>query len=331
MPVRTEGRAVTVVLLGPQRRPSLDKLVTSMGLEGPFATVTAGWQERETDDGQLDQLLAGRSRNLELWHRMQHVFEADPEYARAHQARRAQLLELQELYQLALSHTVKFLEELRHRTTGSVSMRENAVDDAIAVFRGIDKQHIARVSEIQGTFYATYPPHERPEIARHRLEVEQLLSDSTAVVLAGGHIVELLDALHLFNVTSSGLHRLPIIAWSAGAMALTSQVVLFDEFAVRGPGCAEVFDQGLGVLPGLTVFPGARQRLRTGDKQNMGLLARRFAPSVCLPLDPGARVEIDADGSLPDGATVVDVSGVVGPLPATVGGDHGQTGDQPSA
>ena len=37
-----------VVLLGPQRRPTLDGVVRSLGLAGPdrpgrFATVTAGW------------------------------------------------------------------------------------------------------------------------------------------------------------------------------------------------------------------------------------------------------------------------------------------------
>ncbi len=326
---------MTVVLLGPQRRPSLDKLVTSLGLPGPYATITAGWQEREKDDADLDHHLGGRSRNLHLWHRMQHVFEADPEYALAHHERRAQLLELQELYQLALSHTVKFLDELRHRTTGSAQLRELAMQDAIDVFRGIDRQHIARVREIQGRFYATFPPHERPAIVKHRLEVAQQMADVSGVVLAGGHIVELLDALHLFNVTATGLNRLPIIAWSAGAMALTSQVVLFDEYAVRGPGCAEVFDQGLGVLPGLTVFPSAHQRLRTSDKQNMGLLARRFAPSVCLPLDPGAKVSLEPDADLPAGTVVVDASGAIAPLPAPDdemhGGEHGQAGDQPSA
>jgi hypothetical protein len=115
-------------------------------------------------------------------------------------------------------------------------------------------------------------------------------------------------------------------------------VVLFDEHAVRGPGCAEVFDQGLGVLPGLALFPAARQRLRTGDKQNMGLLARRFAPSLCVPLDPGARVEIGDDGSLPADAPVVDFEGTMGPLADAVGvravsegGERGQAGDQPTA
>jgi len=50
---------VRAILLGPQRRPTLDGMVRSLGLPGPFATVTAGWQEREPDDGELRALLDG--------------------------------------------------------------------------------------------------------------------------------------------------------------------------------------------------------------------------------------------------------------------------------
>ena len=321
---------MTVVLLGPQRRPSLDKLVSSLGLGGPFATVTAGWQEREKDDSELDRHLGGRSRNLHLWHRMQQVFGSDPEYAAAHRARRSQLLELQENYQLGLSHIVQFLDELRHRTSGSAALRELAVEDAVNVLRGMDKQHIRRVAEVQGRFYSDFPPHERPSVAEHRAEVAELMSDAAAVVITGGHIVELLDALHLFNVNAVGLQRLPIIAWSAGAMALTSRVVLFDEHAVRGPGCSEVFDHGLGLLPEVTVFPSAKQRLRTNDKQNLGLLARRFAPNTCIPLDPGARVVIGSDGTLPADTPVIDDAGIMRPM-QVVGGDDAQAGNQPTA
>ena len=53
-------RVVRAILLGPQRRPTLDAVVRSLGLPGPFATVTAGWQEREPDDGELRALLGGR-------------------------------------------------------------------------------------------------------------------------------------------------------------------------------------------------------------------------------------------------------------------------------
>ena len=63
-----------VILLGPQRRPTVDVVARSLGLgreglDGPVATVTAGWQEREPDDGELTALLGGRAVNLSLYRR----------------------------------------------------------------------------------------------------------------------------------------------------------------------------------------------------------------------------------------------------------------------
>ena len=55
-----------VTLLGPQRRPTLDTVAASLYPEGPVATITAGWQEREPDDGELGKLLGARDVNLQI-------------------------------------------------------------------------------------------------------------------------------------------------------------------------------------------------------------------------------------------------------------------------
>jgi hypothetical protein len=68
-----------IVVLGPQRRPTLGAVVRSLGLTGPIATVTAGWQEREPDDRELDALVGDRSVNLRLHARWQDVLTQDPE------------------------------------------------------------------------------------------------------------------------------------------------------------------------------------------------------------------------------------------------------------
>ena len=58
-------RLVRIVLLGPQRRPTLEGVARSLGLglAGPVATITAGWQEREPDDAELAALLGGPARS----------------------------------------------------------------------------------------------------------------------------------------------------------------------------------------------------------------------------------------------------------------------------
>ncbi|WP_460600539.1 Type 1 glutamine amidotransferase-like domain-containing protein [Flexivirga lutea] len=315
----SEQRDCRLVLLGPQRRPSLDKVVSGLHLDGPFATVTAGWQERELADEELDRHLGGRATNLALWSRRQDVLDRDPEFAAAHRRRAIELTDLQELYLIGVRHTSRALTELRAQVERSERAQRFALSDAEEVLRSLDRRHVERVREINAGFYDATRPHEHPLIAAHRAEVAQLLGDAAAVVITGGHVGELLDALHLFNVVPAGLERVPVIAWSAGAMALTERVVLFNDNASRGPRAPEVYDDGLGLLPGAVVLPAAHQRLHMQNTERMSLMVRRFAPAVCLPLDPGARVDLGPDGSLPGSAQVLDESGNVSTFDAVSG------------
>ncbi|RNI19674.1 Type 1 glutamine amidotransferase-like domain-containing protein [Flexivirga caeni] len=298
-----------IVLLGPQRRPGLDKVVAGLQLDGPFATITAGWQEREVADSELQEHLGGRAVNLALWSRRQEILDRDPDFAAAHRARQAELSDMQELYQIGVSHTSRAITELREQTERSSRSREFALRDAEEVLRSLDRRHLERVRDIDAEFYDLTRPHEHPLIAAHRAEVAQVLAQTEAVVIAGGHVAELLDALHLFNVVPAGLDRLPIIAWSAGAMVLTERVVLFNDNAIRGPRPPEVYDDGLALLRDTVVLPSAHKRLHMNNTDRMSLLARRFAPALCVPLDPGARVDVPADGALPAGTPVIGTSG----------------------
>jgi len=50
-----------VLLLGPQRfEPTLASAVRSLGIDGAIATVTAGWQERESEDDELREHVGGQ-------------------------------------------------------------------------------------------------------------------------------------------------------------------------------------------------------------------------------------------------------------------------------
>jgi len=96
-----------VTLLGPQRRPTLEGVAASLYPDGPVATVTAGWQEREGDDAELSRLLGARDVNLRLYQRWLDVQERDPVFA-AGERRLAELLgELQDLYLLRLDHALQ--------------------------------------------------------------------------------------------------------------------------------------------------------------------------------------------------------------------------------
>jgi hypothetical protein len=295
---------VRAILLGPQRRPTLEAVVRSLGLPGPFATVTAGWQEREPDDGELRAVLDGRSVGLELYRRWLDVQERDPQYAAASRALADVLAELADLYLLRLDYALQAVYALQRRTSGS------ALAEAVASVRSLDDLHLAQVNEVRGEFFDRLRPHERPVIASHRSAVAGLLDSAAALVVAGGHVGILAEVLHLFNVAA--LLRSPVIAWSAGAMALADRIVLFGDRSAHGPGHPEVYGSGLSVVRDVVLLPHAKARLLLDDVPRMAVFAQRFAPARCVLLETGTRVELsDGSAGWPGGARVLGEDGHV--------------------
>jgi len=312
---------VRVILLGPQRRPTVDFAVRSLGLAGPFATVTAGWQEREPDDGELRQLLGGQAVNVELYRRWLDMQERDPEYAAAERALQGVLAELADLYLLRLDYALQAVFALQHRADsdqlrGTFTERvATPVADAVAAVRSLDEAHLTQVNEVRGEFFDRLRPHDRPVIAEHRAAVAELLGSAAALVLAGGHVGVLAEVLHLFNVAT--VLRSPVIAWSAGAMALTDRIVLFHDRSPHGPGHPEVYGSGLGITRDVVLLPHARARLLLDDTARMAVFARRFGPARCVLLEAGTRLELsDAGGGLPPGTRVLAEDGHVTSLAA---------------
>ena len=292
------------ILLGPQRRPTLEAVVRSLGWPGPFATVTAGWQEREPDDEEMRALLGGRSVGLELYRRWLDVQERDPQYAAASRALADVLAELADLYLLRLDYALQAVYALQRRTSGS------ALAEAVASVRSLDDLHLAQVNEVRGEFFDRLRPHERPVIAAHRSAVAGLLDSAAALVVAGGHVGVLAEVLHLFNVAA--LLRSPVIAWSAGAMALADRIVLFGDRSAYGPGHPEVYGSGLSVVRDVVLLPHAKARLLLDDVPRMAVFAQRFAPARCVLLEAGTRVELsDGSAGWPGGARVLGEDGHV--------------------
>ncbi len=292
------------ILLGPQRRPTLG----SLGVPGPFVTVTAGWQEREPDDGELRSLLGGDAVGLALYQRWLDVQERDPEYAAAARGLSDVLAELADLYLLRLDYALQAVYALQHRDAGP------ALGEAVEAVRALDGAHLARVNEVRGEFFDRLRPHDRPVIAAHRASVASALAAAAALVVAGGHVGVLAEVLHLFNVAASVPSSAAVIAWSAGAMAMADRIVLFGDRSAHGPGHAEVYGSGLSVVRDVVLLPHAKARLLLDDAPRMAVFARRFAPAVCVVLEAGTRVEVSPGGDLPAGARVLGLDGHVSSL-----------------
>jgi hypothetical protein len=289
-----------VVVLGPQRhRPSLNAALEALGLarRGRIATVTAGWEEREGEDQELHEHLWDRSVNLRLYERSDAAVREDAELRAGVRWRTERLREVQELYRIRVAHALEAARELFRREPSPSGADLLAAERAGAVetLRALDEEHERLVGAIREEFVARWRPLERPPVVRQRAEVEGLLAGCEVVCVAGGHVAILLDVLRLFDFARL-LGGRALVAWSAGAMALSERVVLFHDNPPQGQGSAEVLETGLGLVRGILPLPHARHRLELGDSRRVALLALRFRPLLAIPLDEGSRLAWDGRG-----------------------------------
>ena len=303
-----------ITLLGPQPRVKLQQSFRELGPEATVALVTAGWQEREVDDAELREAVGLPTVNLALHQRWLAVHEEDREYAHAEREHEAALAELRRLYLVQLDHALSAAYEVARRSDARPRLRDRALTDSLRVVQLLDVQHVQRVADFQQHFYDAWRPQERASVTRQRDEIQHLLEGSSALAIAGGHVGELARVLHLFHVAPHLPAR--VVAWSAGAMALTERVVLFHDFVPHGVAQTEVYGEGLGAVRSVVALPHARRRLRVSDPIRMSLLARRFAPARCLVLDDATRVQLDDEGVLPPDARVLDLEGRIAELEA---------------
>ena len=292
-----------VIVLGPQGdSPTLpavcEDLVADgrLARDGVLATITAGWQEREGELGRLEADTGRKTLDLGLYARAETVAEEDPELAAGHTAVQSRLKELRRAYNRRLAGAMTSLAEL-NRLEGDATVLDAEREDALEELRRLDARHLARVAELRAAYLNEFAPHDRPVVRQQRRAIGSALKGVDVVAIAGGHVATLLNRLRLFDVAPL-LAKKTIVAWSAGAMVLGERVALFHDRPPWGPGNAEMFEHGLGVLEGVMFFPHATRRLDLEDVVRTRRLARRFAPDTCVLLDPGSRMAFAADGTM---------------------------------
>lgn len=281
-----------LVLLGPQRfEPTVRDAFSSLGVRGPIAVVTAGWQERESEDDELRDHLDCEVLDVALYRRYEQLLERDRELAAALRDRQERLRERQQLYRLRLTHVLESARELMRRKSGGALLLEQR-RSAIAAVRALDREHLRRVQRTHAEFEERWRPLARDAVAHEREQLRRILDGCAALAIAGGHVSVLLNRLRLFDLAPLVRDR-PIVAWSAGAMAVTESVVLFHDSPPQGAGNPEVLDAGLALCRDLVALPHARRRLRLDDPVRVALFARRFAPATCAVLEGASRLVWD--------------------------------------
>ena len=289
----------TLTLLGPQRlRPTLAATFDRLGVAGQVAAVTAGWQEREAEVDEMRAHLGRPVVDLMLHQRCERAFAAEPRLFQAHRERQDRLRKMQRLYRYRLDFTIKPARALLRRR-GEPELLEPEREAAIAALRRLDEEHLARIARVHREFEERFAAESHPALEKERAEVAEILGKSSALAIAGGHVAVLVNRLRLAGLAEHTA-ELPVIAWSAGAMALAQRIVLFHDNPPQGAGNAEVLDVGLGWFGGLLPLPHARRRLRLNDPYRVELFARRFAPAQCVALDEGASISWDGEHWRPD-------------------------------
>lgn len=289
-----------IAVIGPQRQqPNLAATLATLGFGSAerIATVTAGWEEREGEDEELHEHLGKRSLNLRLYERSDQAVREDHELRVGARWRTERLREVQELYRIRVNHALEAVRELfrRDSTPNGADLLARERNAAIEALRTLDGEHERAVDGIREEFVARWRPLERPAVVRQRAAVEGQLAGCEVVCVAGGHVAILLDVLRLFDFPRL-LGERALVAWSAGAMALSERVVLFHDSPPQGQSSAEVLETGLGVVRGILPLPHARHRLKLGDVRRVAQLALRFRPLLAIPLDTGACIVWDGRG-----------------------------------
>ena len=318
------------VVLGPQP----GRIGLGPGLEaldpppGPVAAITVGWRETEPVLKEVEHELEGLGREaapLHIGERVGRIFERDPGLAESHRALQEGLLAEERLYGARLRRAL----ETAHEVTRLAFAERYRAPYAEAAWREIlaaDRFHVEQHAALWQEFREAVGLGERPAVREEKDEVERLLAEAAAVVLTGGHVAVIRNRLLLLGL-GEALARLPILAWSAGAMVLTRHIVLFHDRLPGGSAPPEILGRGLAVVPGVALFPDAGTRLDLEDRQGLGKLAGRLAPERAVLLEPGDLIRWDGRRwSSPAGIRILSLEGEVRTIPGftpAAGGDDG--------
>lgn len=299
-------------LLGPQRfLTNAGTVARTLAPTGRIATISAGWREREEEDAELHEVMRSDTWNLKLYERLLDVLAKDDAFGSAARHYNEAVDSLAAVYSMRLQRTLDGVYAVARRTLPE-QLAASALSDGVAALKDIDEWYLR---ELDGLRAELIEPASNSElIGYHRAQVRGILGESALVAITGGHVGVLLRCLQLF--VGRLPDDLPVVAWSAGAMALTDTVVLYNDGGPLGFRGAEVWDHGIGRVPGIVALPHARRRLRIEDPMTVQVFVRRFGPARSLLLDDGARVVLEPGAELPNGARVFTDEGTIG----TVGG-----------
>jgi peptidase E len=280
------------ILLGPQSPVSnLRESLDSIAINGPVVSITAGWRDSEAELEELQTTVGRPVEDLNLYRHAETIFLHEPDLHALQRQRQDKLAQLQRLYRIRLNPALVAARNLM-REKGSSDLLKLEQRAAISQLRALDRHHVKRISAIHEEFNLHRARLKIPRASELVYSLQKKVAQSAAVLIAGGHVAVLTNRIRMFRLTQV-LAQKPIIAWSAGAMVLGEQIVLFHDDAPQGKRDPEVLDAGLAIVRNMIPLPHAKTRLDWSARNGMALFSRRFAPAKCSTLDNGSMIQLE--------------------------------------
>lgn len=314
-----------LVALGPQRPTPNLPTVLAHHAPGPghVVAITAGWRYDESETGLIEAVIGEPVKALPLYAWYEELSHQTPALPKLWSERQEQILSFKQLYRVRLRYGLGAVGELLDALWRDEGAVRPELEAAIAAVREVDASFLRRIAELDARWPALTQPWEHADVRARHEEAASILDGARAVLIAGGHVGVLRNRLLFFGLApllrAARERGCAVIAWSAGVMALAERVVLFYDDPPEGPSYPELFDAGLGVIPGLVALPHARRRLRLEDPERVARLATRFLPHRCVGFENQGWLSYE-DGCWvgrgdPDAAVVLTPEGALLPWP----------------
>ena len=291
----------TIHILGPQRgAPKLPEIIHEQYPDARLAVISAGWRHEEA---QLRPLARDLQRPLELlplYQWFDELGKTEPALSNEHARRQKKIKSYKDAYRLRLQYGMEFLEAIRKKHHHSPELFTEDVRYAQESIQKIDMDAIERIGRIRDSFPNLTQPWLHPSAISFHEEIKETLDNCDVLLITGGHVAILRNRMFFFGCQHLLEEFLDqgktIIAWSAGAMSLCEQIVLYYDDPPDGAGIAEVLDTGLGIIPRAIFFPHAQQRLHTNDTKRIRDLAQRFSQHKCFALEKETHLMYNREG-----------------------------------
>lgn len=291
----------TIHILGPQRdQPTLPSLIHTQYAAAKIAIISAGWRHEESQLRSLARDLQRPLQLLPLYQWFDELGQKEKDLSKEHSLRQKKIKSYKDSYRLRLKYGMGFLEDIKKKYRISPDLFQEDVEQARLDLQTIDNNALDRLHKIRESFPNLSAPWLHPSALPFHNDIKETLDKCDVLLITGGHVAILRNRMFFFGCTELLQNFLDqgktIIAWSAGAMTLCDQIVLYYDDPPDGEGIAEVLDSGFGLVPNTLFFPHAQQRLRIADTDRVIQLTQRFSKFDCVALETGTHLVFNKDG-----------------------------------